>query len=101
MREALKSVHEAGVLHGDIALRNFVCCQENPDDDVKLIDFGLSRFQTSYRHPRNWTTSRRKEMQELEDLLFKSRKQTCTPSKKDSIIRPEESTDSSLPKPIS
>jgi len=39
---ALDSIHQQGVLHGDLALRNFVC----RGDQVYIIDFGFSRFRT-------------------------------------------------------
>ena len=37
---ALDSIHDAGVLHGDVALRNFVC--EKRTDKVFIIDFEFS-----------------------------------------------------------
>lgn len=41
MRAALRKLHGLGVLHGDVALRNFVV---NKEGVVKLIDFGRSKF---------------------------------------------------------
>jgi len=38
---ALHSLHENGVLHGDVALRNFVCKKNN----VRILDFGFSMFR--------------------------------------------------------
>ena len=40
--KALDSLHDHGVLHGDVALRNFVC---KDDETVFIIDFGFSRLQ--------------------------------------------------------
>ena len=39
--QALDSLHENGVLHGDVARRNFVC----NDDQIRLLDFGFARFR--------------------------------------------------------
>jgi len=38
---ALESLHEHGVLHGDVASRNFVC----KDKEIRLLDFGFSKFR--------------------------------------------------------
>lgn len=43
--ESMKFLSDAGILHGDIALRNIVQSKENPCR-AKIIDFGRSEFST-------------------------------------------------------
>lgn len=38
-----EALSEAGLLHNDIELRNFVLCKDDPDR-AKIIDFGRSTF---------------------------------------------------------
>ena len=40
---AVSLLSDAGVLHNDLELRNFVQCKDNPDR-VKIIDFGRAVF---------------------------------------------------------
>ena len=46
--QALEDVHRHGVLHGDVALRNFVCNGDGGGEDakcVRVVDFGLAVFR--------------------------------------------------------
>eukprot|EP00479_Gromia_sphaerica_P011674 TRINITY_DN5851_c0_g1_i1.p1 TRINITY_DN5851_c0_g1~~TRINITY_DN5851_c0_g1_i1.p1 ORF type:complete len:187 (-),score=24.74 TRINITY_DN5851_c0_g1_i1:153-713(-) len=43
MATAISAIHRSGVIHRDIALRNFLY----DDGDIVLIDFGLARFVQS------------------------------------------------------
>jgi serine/threonine-protein kinase len=44
LAEALKAVHDAGVVHGDVKPKNvFLCGSVGEPKSVKLIDFGLAR----------------------------------------------------------
>lgn len=41
---AVKYLHENGIVHRDIKPENFLYSSNEPDAEIKLIDFGLSRF---------------------------------------------------------
>eukprot|EP00331_Platyophrya_macrostoma_P008000 CAMPEP_0176415388 /NCGR_PEP_ID=MMETSP0127-20121128/5781_1 /TAXON_ID=938130 /ORGANISM="Platyophrya macrostoma, Strain WH" /LENGTH=460 /DNA_ID=CAMNT_0017795383 /DNA_START=92 /DNA_END=1474 /DNA_ORIENTATION=+ len=41
---AVKYLHEHGIVHRDIKPENFLYTSDQPDAEIKLIDFGLSRF---------------------------------------------------------
>lgn len=40
---AVKYMHGSGVSHRDLKCENFIFAEDNPDSDIKLIDFGVSR----------------------------------------------------------
>mgnify|MGYP003877063325 CR=1 FL=1 len=50
---AVKYLHEKGIVHRDIKPANFLLANKDPDAEIKLIDFGLSR----YAEPRETLTS--------------------------------------------
>ena len=58
----LNGLHSQGVLHGDVALRNFVVL----NDTVKAIDFGFARFRENVLH---WTRATQKEHDKLLQAL--------------------------------
>ncbi|GJJ71714.1 hypothetical protein EMPS_04071 [Entomortierella parvispora] len=62
IREALKAIHEHGVVHGDLRLQNIVVQQENGHSKFFFIDFGRS-FVTEDQ------TETQQEMEVLESLL--------------------------------
>lgn len=39
--QALDSLHENGILHGDVDTRNFVC----QGNHVRILDFGFAQFR--------------------------------------------------------
>jgi serine/threonine protein kinase len=43
--DSLQCLSDAGILHGDLALRNVVQSRENPNQ-AKIIDFGRARFSS-------------------------------------------------------
>jgi len=42
--EALKWMHDLGIVHRDLKPENLVLANENPDSDIKISDFGLSKI---------------------------------------------------------
>ena len=58
---SLQAVSDAGILHGDVALRNVVQSKENPEH-AKIIDFGRARFSKDKR-------ALREQVEELKDML--------------------------------
>lgn len=44
MGRVVNSVHEAGIIHGDLTTSNMIMTQEK---EVVLLDFGLSYFKDS------------------------------------------------------
>lgn len=42
MSKALAYIHELGIIHRDVKLANLI---RNEEDDIKLIDFGVSIFK--------------------------------------------------------
>ena len=78
--QALDSLHDAGVLHRDVSLRNFVCKGEQ----VRIIDFGFSQFKTNFKNDQeiSWEEQIKSEKKELRSLLqlVVEDKQTCISS---------------------
>ena len=65
--KALDSLHENGVLHGDVALRNFVC----EGDKVMILDFGFSKFHEHFDDEADWANEVQEEKRILTKLLRK------------------------------
>jgi hypothetical protein len=74
---ALKSIHEKGVVHGDIALRNILI--NSSESRVVLVDFGLAKFFVSHEQEKEglecvtsdieWKNLCEDELLKLEQLL--------------------------------
>ena len=65
MRAALSTLHDRGMAHGDVALRNFL----RRGDEVVILDFGLCTFQEEVIGVGKWEAMVEKEKSELEALL--------------------------------
>jgi serine/threonine protein kinase len=74
---ALKSIHEKGVVHGDIALRNILI--NSFESRVVLVDFGLAKFFASHEQEKEgleyissdieWNNLCEDELLKLKELL--------------------------------
>jgi serine/threonine protein kinase len=64
---SLKRIHEAGVVHGDIALRNVVFRER--DQKVLWIDFEMSHVRAPEDDDGKFRASIEEEMEELQTLL--------------------------------
>ena len=42
--DGIKSIHEQHIIHRDIKPENFMISSQTTDNNIYLIDFGLSRF---------------------------------------------------------
>lgn len=42
--KAIKAVHEAGIIHRDLKPQNVITAQNGSDENIKLLDFGLSKL---------------------------------------------------------
>lgn len=60
-RNALRALHECGVVHNDVALKNFTCLHGN----VFILDFGFSSLREDYQAD-DWNKLCEEEMRELE-----------------------------------
>jgi hypothetical protein len=79
---ALHSLHDHGVSHGDVALKNFVCKRDS--DQVMVLDFGFSDFREEFEESR-WQKKVATEKQALREqlgLLTTSRRAVATDKKK-------------------
>jgi len=63
--KALEAIHSNGVLHGDIALRNF--CAKG--DVVMIIDFGFAKFKEDFSDDDEWQVRVEKERHQLRKEL--------------------------------
>jgi hypothetical protein len=59
--KSFQAVSDAGILHGDLALRNIVQSRENPDH-AKIIDFGRAELSNDKR-------ALREQVEELREML--------------------------------
>ena len=66
--QALNELHSLGVLHGDVALRNFVVL----NDVVKIIDFGFARFRENVKQWNQAVQNKRKQLREALGLFEKA-----------------------------
>ena len=64
---ALDSIHDAGILHGDVALKNFVC--KKGTNKVFVIDFGFSSKKEDYESEEKWKKLILEEKNELREIL--------------------------------
>ena len=67
-KEALKmlrSLHKAGVLHGDIEKRNFV----RLGDEVRILDFGFGDFREEETCDEQWLEKTNDEVKRLRKVL--------------------------------
>ena len=44
MVSAVRYLHSKGIIHRDLKLENFLFASTRPDSELKMIDFGLSRY---------------------------------------------------------
>ena len=54
MLSSLHYLHEAGIVHRDLKLENFIFTSKDSDAEIKLIDFGLSRGYLEGTHMRQF-----------------------------------------------
>ena len=64
---ALDSIHDAGVLHGDVALRKIV--SEKGTDKVFIIDFGFSLKRGDFVNEDDWNKLIVEEKNELRKIF--------------------------------
>ena len=68
VRYALGKIHEAGVIHGDIELRNFLL-KKDTKDEIVVVDFAFSKFRDDVDNENEWNDKIAEECEELEILL--------------------------------